>query len=98
MTVRNLEYLFRPRSIAVIGASDRPGSVGATVMRNLLGGGFAGPVYPVNPRHATVGGRPAYRSAADLPAAPDLAVIATPPAAVAEIIGALGERGTRAAV
>ncbi|WP_157648716.1 CoA-binding protein, partial [Thiobacillus denitrificans] len=49
MSVRNLEYLFRPRSVAVIGASDRPQSIGATVMRNLLEGGFAGPIWPVNP-------------------------------------------------
>ena len=98
MTVRNLEYLFRPASIAVFGASDRERSVGATVMRNLLAGGFAGAVYPVNPRHATVAGRRAYRSAAELPAAPDLAVIATPPATVPGIISELGARGTRAAV
>lgn len=50
MTIRNLEFLFRPKSIAVIGASDRQGSVGATVIRNVLAGGFSGPVYPVNRR------------------------------------------------
>ncbi len=52
MTVRNLEYLFRPASVAVIGASDRPQSLGATVMRNLLAGGYAGTIFPVNPKHA----------------------------------------------
>jgi acetyltransferase len=98
MTIRNLEYLFRPRSIAVIGASDREGSVGATVMRNLLEGGFAGPVYPVNLRRAMVAGRTAYPDVMKLPEVPDLAVIATPPATVPEIIDALGARGTRAAV
>ena len=60
MSVRNLESLFHPRSVAVIGASDRPGSVGAVVLANLDQGGFAGPVWPVNVRHATVGGRPAW--------------------------------------
>ncbi len=98
MTIRNLEFLFRPKSIAVIGASDRQGSVGATVIRNVLAGGFSGPVYPVNRRQAEVAGRRAYRDVTSLPEAPDLAVIATPPATVPEVIGALGARGTRAAV
>jgi acetyltransferase len=98
VTIRNLEFLFRPKSIAVIGASDRQGSVGATVIRNVLAGGFSGPVYPVNRRHAEVAGRVAFSDVTSLPEAPDLAVIATPPAAVPEVIGALGARGTRAAV
>ena len=98
MTVRNLQYLFRPQSIALIGASDQAGSVGATVMRNLLNGGFAGSVYPVNRRASTVAGRAAYRDVTSLPRAPDLAVIATPPAAVPDVIAELGEKGTRAAI
>jgi len=96
MTIRNLEYLFRPRSIAVFGASDRAGSVGATVLRNLIAGGFAGPIYAVNLRHTEVAGRRAFRDAAALPETPDLAVIATPPSTVPGIISALGARGTRA--
>ena len=98
MTIRNLEYLFRPRSIAVFGASDRAGSVGATVMRNLIAGGFAGPIYPVNLRHAEVAGRRAFRDVAMLPKTPDLAVVATPPSTVPGIINELGARGTRAAI
>ncbi len=98
MTIRNLEYLFRPRSIAVFGATDRPGSVGATVIRNVLAGGFTGPIYAVNPRHAEVAGRPSFHDVASLPTAPDLAVIATPPAAVPNLIAELGARGTRAAI
>jgi len=98
MTIRNLEYLFRPKSIALIGASDRAGSVGATVMRNLMAGGFAGPIYPVNLRHTEVAGRRAFTDVAGLPETPDLAVIATPPSTVPGIISALGARGTRAAV
>ncbi len=98
MTVRNLEYLFRPRSIAVVGASDREASIGAIVTRNLLAGGFAGPLYPVNPRHARIAGRRAFRDVTSLPEAPDLAVIATPPATVPGVIGELGARGGRAAV
>lgn len=98
MSTRNLELLFRAKSVAVIGASDRAGSVGATVMRNVLAGGFAGPVYAVNPAHLLVGGQRAYASVTDLPQAPDLAVIATPPATIPALITQLGARGTRAAV
>ena len=56
MTIRNLEYLFKPKSIAVIGASDTPHSAGATVIRNLLQGGFSGPITPVNPKYRKVAG------------------------------------------
>jgi CoA binding domain len=63
MTIRNLDRLLRPASRAVIGASDRPGSVGAVVMRNLAAARFAGTVMPVNPKHAEIAG---YGSVADL--------------------------------
>jgi acetyltransferase len=98
MSSRNLEHLFNPSSVALVGASDRPHSVGATVMRNLLRGGFRGPIWPVNLRHAAVAGREAYRTVESLPAAPDLAVICTPAPSVPGLIAALGTRGTRAAV
>src|SRR6185312_1774771 len=95
---RNLEYLFKPRSVALIGASDRPYSVGTTVMRNLLQGGFQGPVWPVNVRHDRVAGLRAYRRVEDLPQAPDLAVICTPAVTIPSILAALGSRGSRAAI
>jgi acetyltransferase len=98
MSVRNLKYLFDPHSVAVIGASQRPHSVGATVLRNLLEGSFRGPVYPVNPKYRTLGDRAVYPSVEALPAAPELAVICTPAATVPGIIAALGARGTRAAI
>jgi len=98
MSRRNLEHLFRPRSVALIGASDRPHSVGATVMRNLLDGGFAGPLWPVNLRHTLVGGRRAYRRVAELPQAPDLAVVCTPAPGIPALVAELGTRGTRAAI
>lgn len=98
MSVRHLEYLFRPRSVAVIGASDRPQSVGATVIRNLLGGGFSGPLLPVNLRRDRVASLKAYPDVASLPGAPDLAVICTPPQTVPGLITDLGARGTKAAV
>ena len=98
MSGHNLKYLLAPQSVAVVGGSDRAGSVGATVMRNLLTGGFGGPVWPVNPRHATVAGVRAYANAAELPATPDLAVICTPAAAVPGVIAQLARRGCRAAI
>jgi acetyltransferase len=98
MSVRNLDSLFHPRSVAVIGATDRPNSVGGTVTRNLLQGGFAGPIYPVNPNRAEVQGRRCFARIADLPQTPDLAVICTPPQPVPGIIAELGARGTRVAV
>ena len=98
MTIRNLEFAARPRSVAVIGASGRPGAVGHIVMQNLKDGGFAGEVWAVNPKYSEIDGRPCYRSAADIPGVPDIAVIVTPPETVPGIITELGEKGTRAAV
>lgn len=98
MTVRNLEFLFKPKSIAVIGVSKRPSSVGAVLAHNLFTGGFKGSIMPVSRKHSRIGGVRAYPSIDSLPVAPELAVIATPPDTVAEIIAKLGERGTRAAV
>lgn len=98
MSIRNLDYMLHPASVAVIGGSDRPASVGATVMRNLLAGGFEGPVWPVNLKHREVAGRAAFARVRDLPQAPDLAVICTPPASVPGLIAELGVRGTKAAI
>ncbi len=98
MSTRNLNKLFRPRSVAVIGASDKPKSVGSALMTNLLRSGFSGPVLPVNPRAAAVHGIMTYRGVASLPITPELAVIATPPDTVPALVTELGSRGTRAAV
>lgn len=98
MTIRNLEALLAPRSLALIGASTRPGSVGLITARNLAKGGFAGPVWLVNPKHRQIEGAACFASLADLPGAPDLGVIVTPPATVPGIIADLGRRGARAAV
>jgi acetyltransferase len=98
MSIRNLDKMFRPQSIAVIGASARPKSVGAALMANLLGAGFAGPIMPVNPKAAALHGITAYKDVASLPITPDLAVIATPPDTVPALVAELGNRGTRAAV
>lgn len=98
MTIRNLSCLFRPRSVAVIGASNRPGAVGNIIMHNILQGGFDGPVMPVNPKSEAVAGVLAYPSVDHLPVTPDLAVICTPPKPIPGLIDSLGARGTRAAI
>ncbi len=98
MTIRNLRSLFEPRSIAVIGASRTPASVGHVLAHNLFGADFDGPIMPVNPAHGAVAGVLTYPDVASLPVAPDLAVIATPPDTVPGLIDELGRRGTRAAV
>ena len=98
MSVRNLDSLFDPASVAVIGASTRPASVGATVWRNLTQGPFKGPVFAVNPKHGTLDGQRCFARVADLPQVPELAVICTPPATVPGLIAELAARGTRAAV
>ncbi|MFC6948269.1 GNAT family N-acetyltransferase [Paraburkholderia dipogonis] len=98
MTVRNLDALFRPKSVAVIGASERPGSTGEMVWTRVLDGGFDGPLWPVNPKYETLGGHAVIRDAGDLPEAPTVALICTPPATWPGIIHKLGGLGTRAAI
>lgn len=98
MSIRHLDKLLEPQSVAVIGASNRPGRVGATVWRNLRAGGFSGPVFAVNPRHDVLDGQPVHSSASALPQVPDLAVICTPAATVPGIVADLGRLGTRAAI
>lgn len=98
MSTRNLDHLFKPSSVAVIGASTRPKAIGALVMDNLLHGGFRGPIMPVNPKHKSVSGVLAYPDVQSLPMEPDLAVICTPPQSIPDLIEQLCERGVRAAV
>lgn len=98
MSNRELDSIFRPRSIVLVGASDRPGSVGAVVTRNLLETGFHGPVFLVNPRHDTVHNLRTYANVVDLPITPDLAVIATPPTVVPEVIADLARKNIRACI
>ena len=98
MTIRNFDALFKPGSVALIGASIKPASVGLITTENLLKGGFAGPIWLVNPKYANVAGHACYPSIAALPAAPDLAVIATPPPSLPHLITELGAKGTRATV
>jgi acyl-CoA synthetase (NDP forming)/GNAT superfamily N-acetyltransferase len=86
----------RPGSIALVGASDKPDSIGALLLTNLLASGFAGPVYPVNPRHEVIQGMTAYPDLAACPQRPDLVVVAVPAPLVAGIVDQAGRLGTRA--
>ena len=98
MTIRNLDVMFHPAAVALIGASQKPGTIGNVLARNLLKGGFKGDIFLVNPKYATIEGQTAYPAVERLPRPPDLAVIATPPDTVPGLIESLGRQGTRAAV
>jgi acetyltransferase len=85
-STRSLDAIFAPRSVAVVGASERAGSVGRALLENLTGAGFPGTIAAVNPSRATVLGRPAYPSLHDVPVPIDLAVIATPATTVPNVV------------
>jgi acetate---CoA ligase (ADP-forming) len=90
--------LLHPRSVAVIGASRRRGTVGGELFHNLLAAGFAGPVYPVNPNADVVQSVAAYRSILDVPGAVDLAVVATPPEATVDVVRECARKGVRSVI
>jgi acetyl coenzyme A synthetase (ADP forming)-like protein len=90
---RSVGRLLTPRSVAVIGASRQPATVGHQVFRNLLAGGFVGPVYPVNPGAAHVASVRAYPTILDVPDEVDLAVVAVPASAVLDVVEQCGEKG-----
>ena len=97
-TRRPLSSIFSPQSVAIIGATETVNSVGRTILENLTKGGFAGQIYPVNPKRDTVLGIKAYPSITAVPAVPDLAVIITPPATVPGIIKDCGAKGVKGAI
>jgi acetyltransferase len=94
----DLDELFRPASVAVIGASNKPGKVGTALFRNILQAGFRGVVYPVNPSSKSVSGVRCYPSVADLPETPELGVVIVPAAGVADVVDQLGKAGTKGLV
>lgn len=98
MSIRNLDALLQPHRVAIVGASDRPGSVGATVWRNLRAGTFKGTLMPVNPKHHQLDGVAVACRCQDLASAPDLAIVCTPAGSLAEVVGELAALGTRAVV
>src|SRR6185295_83403 len=93
-----LDALFAPTSVAVIGATDRAGSVGRTLLWNLISNPFGGTVYPVNPKSRSVMGIKAYPSVTDLPEPVDLAVVVTPAPVIPGIIGQCGDMGVKGAI
>jgi acetyltransferase len=93
-----LDVFFTPKTVAVIGATENPGTVGRTLLWNLMTSPFGGTVYPVNPKRSNVLGVKAYPSVSDIPEDVDLAVIITPPPTIPGIIKECGENGVRAAI
>ena len=95
MPTHNLAKIFQPKSIAIIGASEKPGSVGRTVLENLQRAKFPGELYPINPKYESLQKLRAYPSVEALPRVPDLAIIATPAATVPALIKECGDVGVR---
>ncbi|MDZ7620973.1 MAG: CoA-binding protein, partial [Candidatus Competibacteraceae bacterium] len=98
MSTRHLQYLFEPASVALIGASERPGSLGAALTRKLLAGGFQGELFLINRRHRRVQGQPAFQKLSELPRAPELAILATPAATLVKQVVRLGKLGVKVIV
>jgi acetyltransferase len=98
MGLHNLDRIFDPRSVAVIGASAKPGSIGNALMENLVQGGFKGGIIPVNPRYTELYGLKTYPSLSDADGEPDLVVIATPIHTVPGIVRECVERGAAGAI
>ena len=93
MAIKKLNSIFKPKRIALIGVSNNPDSVGGITLRNLVGGGFNGVVYPVNPKREAVFGIPCYPDVKSLPKTPDLAVIMTAAKWVPQLVKECGEAG-----
>ena len=93
-----LDVFFSPKSVAVVGATENPGSVGRTILWNLMTSPFGGTVFPVNPKRASVLGVKAYPALSEIPEPVDLAVVVTPPPSVPGIIRECGQTGVRGAV
>lgn len=93
-----LATLFNPKSVAVIGASPKPGTPRNLLVKNLLKHGFSGAVYPISQSHDSVEGLSAYKTVGELPEIPDVALIITPAATVADVIEECGAKGIRQAV
>jgi len=93
MSIRTLDSIFKPKRIALIGVSNNPDSVAGIALKNLVGGGFQGVVYPINPKYEAVMGITCYPDIKSVPKTPDLAVIATSGHRVPGLIRECGEAG-----
>ncbi len=96
--IGNLDALFKPQSVAMIGASATPGKLGYDILYNLIQAGLAGPVYPINPKAEELLGLKVYKDIPSLPAPPDLAVVVIPARMVPETVEACGKAGIKAAI
>ncbi|RBM20346.1 CoA-binding protein [Prauserella sp. PE36] len=96
--LESMTRLMNPRAVAVVGASDQEGKIGNSVMKNLINGGYAGEIYPINPKADEILGRKAYKSVGDVPGDVDVAVFAVPAKFVAGALTECGEKGIPAAV
>jgi acyl-CoA synthetase (NDP forming) len=94
----SLDGIFRPRSIAVVGASGREGSIGHTILHNLIEHNFNGTVFPVNPKAKVIHSIKCYSTILDVPDAVDLAVIVIPSDFVAETLEQCGAKGVKGVV
>ncbi|GGO64301.1 acetate--CoA ligase family protein [Nonomuraea cavernae] len=93
-----MNRIFKPRSVAVIGASAEEGKIGNSVMRNLINGGYQGRIFPINPKAPEIMGLPAYRSVSDVPYDVDVAVFAIPAKFVASALEEVGRKGVAGAI
>ncbi|OQX16113.1 MAG: GNAT family N-acetyltransferase [Desulfobacteraceae bacterium IS3] len=93
MSVSNLDRIFHPKAIAVVGASETKGSIGAALMRNLIEGGYAGKIYPVNPKRESLWNLPCYSSVPDIKEPIDLTVIATPITTASQLVRQSADAG-----
>jgi acetate---CoA ligase (ADP-forming) len=94
----SLTPVFKPQSVAVIGASTAPGKLGHDILANLKNGGFPGPLYPINPKADEILGLKVYKAIADTPTAPELAVVVIPAKIVAPTLEQCAEKGVKAAI
>ena len=93
MSLYNLDRIFDPKRVAVVGASEKKGSIGNAIMKNLLEGGFEGDLFPVNPNHDALHGLKAFGALTEIEEVPDLAVVATPISTVPGIVSECAKRG-----
>src|SRR5581483_6939143 len=96
--IHPLDVFFAPKTVAVVGATENPGSVGRTILWNLMTSPFGGTVFPVNPKRPSVLGVKAYKNIEEVPEEVDLAVVVTPAASVPGIVGECGEQGVKGIV
>lgn len=92
---KNLEKLFNPKSVAVVGASQEPRKLGAIVLKNIIDSGFKGRIFPVNPKYQTLRDLPCHKNLTDLPESPDLAILAVPAPTVPQVLSDCGQKGIK---